>query len=253
MNSKTRTQILYDNPNSMFKANKRVYMHELQGATLKTKKPTPDEITSGLKTSEQMSLLISNLEKIKTIVDYFYGAVFDIEGFRNIGASSAGVFIRDGINTIQKTRKIIKMMGKFPQTTFNEDDVFAIVNIIDDIYRTHEYTANRLHEAPMIFESYFGGTLFKKYIDQLALLIIDFQQLLPYVDISGKIQSMNVQTIEHPQAEADFQDAQEGPPPDDDPLNLDPAPAPLYGAGKFNKVLSSRIKQIQRHPYKRFL
>ena len=253
MDSKRRTQILYDNPNSIFRANKKIYLHELQGATLKTKKPTPNELDAGLKTSEQMSMLITNLEKLKTIIDYFYGVIFDTEGFRNASASTSAPFIRDGISTIQKNRRIVKTLMKLPRSNFNEDDIFSITNILDYIVTTYEYIATRLDEVAPIMESYFSGKLFTTFIDELAKLVGDFQALLPYMDISGKIQAMDVRIIDHPQPEADFQDAPEGPPPDEDPLDLDPAPAPYMGAGRFNTVLSGRVRQIQRFPYKRFL
>lgn len=253
MDSKRRTQILYDNPNSIFRANKKVYLHELQGATLKTKKPTPNEIDAGLKTSEQMSMLITNLEKLKTIMDFFYGALFDVEGFRNVSSNTSVPLIKDGMNIIQKNRRIIKTLLTLPRSNFNEDDVFSITNILDYIVTTYEYIANQLHHLGPFFESYFSGNFFTKFIDELAKLVVDFQALLPYMDITGKIQARDVRRIDHPQAEADFQDAPEGPPPDEDPLDLDPAPAPYMGAGRFDKVLSSRVRQIQRFPYKRFL
>ena len=75
MDSKKRTQILYDDPNSIFKAGKKIYLHDLQGSTLSSKKPFPNDINAGLKTANLVVTLISKLTTINSILDYIYSFV----------------------------------------------------------------------------------------------------------------------------------------------------------------------------------
>jgi hypothetical protein len=72
MDSKRRTQILYDDPNSMFKSGKKIYLHELQGATLKTSKASPNQLEQELKTSTLVVELIQKLNsKLEVIIKQY--------------------------------------------------------------------------------------------------------------------------------------------------------------------------------------
>lgn len=259
MNSKKRTQILYDDPNSMFKANKTIYLHELQGSTLKTRKPTLIDINDGLKSSELMSKVMSKLSNLDSIMEFFTGPLqFGIQP----------TFIKDASMIITSILPIIKQLMKSKRTSFNEDDVFSIKTMLDDIVDKRDAIITRQYGPGL-------NNLFAKFINNLNTMFQAFGQLLPYMDITGKIQSMDVIPIENPQAEEDFQDAVEGPPdypdeienPDDfienddeppplipDYVGLEPGPPPpiIWGRGRY-RVLSNRMSKIQQHPFKRFL
>lgn len=232
MNSKQQTKILYDDPNSFFRANKRVYLHELTGATLKTKKPTLVDIKDELKSSELISKLISKLSNLNSIMEFFSGPLqFGIQP----------TFLKDAGILVTSISPIIKQLMKSKRTSFNEDDILSVKTLLDDI----------VDKRDAIIAQNYGPALhnlFATFITNLNKLLEKFGDLLPYLDVSGKIQSMEVEPPPPPPPDdAEFQDAVE--PPEYD---VEVEAEPLDGAGRF-KVLSHRVKQIQRFPYKRFL
>lgn len=254
MDSKKRTKILYDDPNSMFKANRTVYLHELQGATLKSKKPLPDDINAGLKTSESMVKLIAKLSQLQVIVETFFSVFNDPEGMRYFSYTPSSQSIKEGSSLIGSISVLIKQMLKSPQSSFSEDDVFSILQLYQDINEKMQYITNEiLTTPPMIMEQFFLGTPYRNFHKKMQGLFSLLEQLLPYANVSGSIQDIKPPEPNYPIAdEENFQDAQEPPPDYDIAPPLEGAGRRCYGSGR-HKVLSSRMSKIQQHTYKRFL
>jgi hypothetical protein len=254
MNSKTRTRILYEDPNSIFKANKRVFLHELQGSTLRTKRPLPDEIDAQLKTADVLSKLILKMSNLNDILDYFTGSWQGI-------ISSSGI-LRNGIIIINGIASIIKQILKLPRTSFNEDDGITIKNILDDLVEKYQQTIVLLQNAPLgpnqqpIEYPVALRNILATFLNSLSKLFQEFKKVIPYIDITGKVQSLDIVPMEIQPVDAvdavdeeDFQDAVEGPM---DGLEGAGRRRLLRGSGRY-KVLSDRAHVIQSQPYKRFL
>lgn len=238
MDSKTRTRILYEDPNSMFKANKRVYLHELQGSTLKSTQPFPNDITQGLKTSELVVTLISKLTAFTSITDYIYSTLVVNE--IPLTPVSFMAYIKDGNSLSVSIKNLITKLLKMPQSAFKEDDVFSINSLYTSIKTTFEYLEEMYDNVPgdeigQIMTSVTFGSFYDKLSEVVNRLEQLIQQLTGSSNVIVREFNPNVEA-----ADVEFQDAQEGPPE-------------LVGAGRFNRVLSSRIRKIQKVPYKRFL
>jgi hypothetical protein len=258
MDSKKRSKILYDDPNSMFKANRTVYLHELQGSTLRSKKPLPDDIDAGLKTSESIVKLISRLSQLQVIVDMFYSVFFDADGERAFTYSPTGQSVKEAVGLITSSNVLIKQMLKAPQSSFSEDDIFSILQLYQDLNEKMQYITESIVNAHpkrgRVLYSFFYGTIYKNFHNKIKGLFDQLDKLLPYANISG----ISLPDITPPQPiedDGEFQDAQQ--PPED----YEVAP-PLEGAGRHRRsmcgsgrynVLSTRMSKIQQHPYKRFL
>lgn len=255
MDSKTRTRILYEDPNSIFKANKRVYLHELQGSTLRSKQPLPNDIDAGLKTSELMVKIIKSMSSLQSIIDYFYSMV-ELEGQRLGSNSVSQQYIKEGSSLIGTIQGVIKQLLKSPQNSFSEDDIFTILQAYQDMNEKIQYmieAINDLDRRP-ILEPFFLSSTFENFYKKLKSLFSALDQLVPYANVSGiSIPDINgIQPYEQlDEAEVqddEFQDAVE-------PPELDGAgrrPRLLRGSGRY-KVLSDRAHVIQSQPYKRFL
>lgn len=267
MNSKTRTRILYEDPNSIFKANKKVFLHELQGSTLKSKKPLPDDIEAGLKTADIVSKLIRAMSSLQTIVDYFYSVFNDAEGVRYGTFSTNQQSVKDGSSLIGIIKGLIKQLMKVPQDSFSEDDIFAILQAYQDMNEKIQYVISEINNRDNrpIMEPFFFGSVFSGFIKKMQSLFSALQQLLPYTNISGSIQNIAPNAIadvvrefppEQPDAEYpdDFQALDDEYPDDFEPLDGAGRRRGrlLRGSGRY-KVLSNRAHIIQSQPYKRFL
>ena len=236
MNSKKRTQILYDDPNSMFKSGKKIYLHELQGATLKTTKPSPNQLEQELKTSTFVVELIQKLTNISTFVDYLDG-LFDQN--YNVGNAYLLQNLKESINYITSIVNVIKKLLKVPQNSLNPDDVITINQLYTNIKEKMEYIDIQLRDTPAeILDPVFLSSIFVSFYNKLIVLYRELDKLIPFMSFQGT-PTLPLRPVEPIQL------------PPEDLVDLEPAP-PLEGAGRF-KVLSSRIRKQQQQNFKRFL
>jgi hypothetical protein len=260
MDSKKRSKILYDDPNSMFKANRTVYLHELQGSTLKSKKPLPDDINVGLKTSESMVKLIAKLSQLDVIIESFFSIFNDPAGMQYMAYSPNITNIKEATALITSSSVLIKQMLKSPQSSFSEDNVFSILQLYQSMNEHMQYISNEIMNTPPQFmEQFFLGTPYKSFHKKVQGLFNLLDQLLPYANVSG----ISLPDITGPQPIDPPDNDDEGVPDYEVAPPLEGAGrrcmygsarrgATTQGAGRYN-VLSTRMSKIQQHPYKRFL
>lgn len=233
MDSKKRTQILYDDPNSIFKAGKKIYLHELKGATLKTTKQFPEDISIGLKGADLLSSLIVKLQQINDITNYFYDGISNINFYQVYNLVS----VRNNNKLVNESLNIINKLSKLPKTVFNEDDVYSLLSVFTDIKETIEL----IMENPEFTDTpYYRSRDFMSFVDNTLKLL---QSLNDFILSLGVSTGTSVGT-EQPQPQPVIIQQEE-------PIDLEPAP-PLEGAGRF-RVLSHRIRKQQPSPFKRFL
>jgi hypothetical protein len=249
MNSKRRTQILYDDPNSMFKSGKKIYLHELQGATLKTSKPFPEDIRVGVKAADLFSSLISNLSQLQNIVEYFYTGLFERILVDN---SFSKISLRSANKLILNIEQLLSKLSKFPPSVFNEDDIFSLMSFYRDIITKLQEMSEYESDVNEIFiDEWFKSSEFKVFFTKMTKLFPKIHTFINLVNISG-LTGTNKEANIPSLVPNDLPGYIDVIPPPEDLVDLEPAP-PLEGAGRFNKVLSSRIRKQQQHNFKRFL
>ena len=250
MDSRLRTKILYEDPNSIFKSGKKVYLHELQGATLKTTRPTPDDITIGLKGAESMSMLINQLSQLQTIIDFFYTQIYENT---QMYATYNIVSARDATKLISSIKVLIAKLNKLSPNIFNEDDVFTLLSYHADLTNKLEliilYIGNDQDPdyydvaIDVFFSQHTFVSLLKSLHTLLNTTLVSFIKSINLTGIEGNVSLIQQLPIIEQQPDVI--------PPPDQPIDLPPAD-PLEGAGRF-RVLSKRILKQQPIPFKRFL
>lgn len=230
MDSKKRTKILYEDPNSIFKAGKKIYLHELQGSTLRSQKPFPTDINAGLKTSNLVVTLISKLTTINSILDYIYSTIVVDE--IPVTPSAFIPYLKEGNTLSVSLKSHISDLLKMPQSTFKEDDVFSINSLYSNIKETLEQIDEIGQNVPMEnLNPILVSRPFVSFFEKMLKLLKQLEELIPYMSgiSSASVSSPNIDEIPEPE----------------------PEPV-LDGAGRFN-VLSKRMQKIQIQPFKRFL
>ena len=229
MDSKKRTQILYDDPNSIFKAGKKIYLHDLQGSSLSSKKLYPTDINAGLKTANLVVTLISKLTTINSVLDYIYSTIIGDE--LPLTPSAFLPYLKEGSTLSVSIKSHISDLLKMPQSSFKPDDVFSINSLYSNIKETLQQIDEIGQNVPMEnLNPIFVARPFVSFYEKMLNLLKKLEELLPY--ISG------IPSTERSRPNR---------------INEIPEPEPvLDGAGRY-KVLSSRIRKQQQSPFKRFL
>ena len=252
MDSRLRTKFLYEDPNSIFKSGKKVYLHELQGATLKTTKPTPDDITIGLKGAESMVGLIGQLDQLQNIVEFFYTQIYNEQP--QIYATYNAVSLRDANKNIKNIKKNIDILSKLSPKIFNEDDIYTILNYKLDLITMIELIVQYIqnNENPDYYfhglNPFFNTVSFNAFIRNMGSLDNTLSLFIKTINITGiSLRSGNNPIVNI----GNLVPLINNQPDEDEPLDIPPA-EPLEGAGRF-KVLSNRIRKQQPMAFKRFL
>lgn len=243
MDSRKRTQILYDDPNSMFKASKKIYLHELKGATLKTAKQFPDDVKTDLKNQDLMSSLIRDLSQIQNIVEYFYTAMYEAPMLINAFSLSS---MRDANKILGYINVLLKQLRKVKPETFNEDDVYTLYGFFTDLTNKIQGMADYEENQPLQ-DPFFNQIKFKVFMDKVLKMLLQLGEIMTYLNVSGSailnIDQQNIQNVPPPPP----------PPPPGEPDGYDPdVDDEMEGAGRF-RVLSKRIRKQQTYPFKRFM
>lgn len=249
MDSRKRTQILYDDPNSVFKAGKKIYLHELKGATLKSSKPFPDDIKRDLQSQELMMSLLRDLSQIQNIIEYFYTAMYEEPMLINSFSLSS---MRDANKILGYIDILLNKLGKVNPETFNQDDIYSLVGFYADLREKSQEIANYDEEVEgPLQEQFYNQLKFIVFMTKIGKMLNKLQIFINYINVAGlplRIEAgdniQNIQSLVTPRAE-------DIPPPPDYPPE-DEADAEMEGAGRF-KVLSKRIRKQQVQPFKRFL
>jgi len=245
MDSKKRTQILYDDPNSMFKASKKIFAHELTGSTLKGTRPFPDDIKTNLKNQDLMSSLIRDLSQIQNIVEYFYTAMYEEPMLINAFSLSS---MRDANKLLGYITILIKQLRKVKPETFNEDDVYTLYGFFSDLTNKIQDMANYEENQPLE-DPFFTQIKFKVFMDKVLKMLLQLSELMTYLNVNGSAQlTLNPEQQNFPSLVPPPPPPPPGPPDGYDP-DVDDA---MEGAGRF-RVLSKRIRKQQTYPFKRFM
>ena len=263
MNSKQRTKILYDDPNSFLRASRTVNLHELSGATLKTTKPTTMDVKMGMITSSKIIELINNLDAIDTRINWVN---------LNLGIDMYYAQVEGTLREIVKfaglSQQNLRALKKSSQ--ISADDLIAISNLQSSISDSLEWLDNIDFNpddmGPQAYDDVqrlVNGTTYTKVIQSIDKLRRD---LFDFVNVKNSSTQTPIGTLPgdlqpEPYLEEDIPGPPPGNPDDEDGLQYYDA---LQGMGRYRggslgaqsghfRVLSNRASKIQSSPFKRFL
>ena len=245
MKSKTATQILYDDPNSFFRASRTVALHELQGATLKTKKPSIDDVKESLVVESKMIALINEVQAIDTRFTWLSQNFGQVQ----FGMISLEVTMREILKYVGLATASLRIVKRYK--TIPPDDLQSVYSTAENIYDTFQNVKN-MRDTDQLQPEVENSPTFNRLMDSIAKLVASINTL---VQTQLATTSTTIET--RPEAVDNI------PPPEPpvDELNIEEFDGGrrcmrggMLGApsGHFH-VLSSRAREIQRHPYKRFI
>ena len=237
MKSQTATQILYDDPNSFFRASKQVALHEKIGASLKTSKPRFEDTKLALATSSRVMQFINELDGIDTRMRYISQNMINNVPFL--------------VGTIENSaREVLKYIGMANSsmralknsTTISQEDLQQMYSILVE---TAASIDGIKHDADI------------GEIDGVILNSPTFNKLMNTLDkFYGTISNfISIKQTGNNNIIGPAQPFDEIPPPEEmvqEPY-IDGGNRRILGAssGHF-KVLSDRAREIQGYQYKRF-
>ena len=238
MNSKEATKILYDDPNSFFRASRNVALHELQGSTLKTKKPSIDDVNESLAVEAKMITLINEVEAIDTRFKWLSGNLDEVQ-FAMITLETTMREILKYIGLSNVSLKVIKRAKYVPQ-----EDLQKLYSTTESIYDTFQ-NVKQLRDTDQLQPEIINSSTFNKMMDSISKLVANINTV---IQTQLATTSSSIETRLIPQDEIPL--PQEAELQEEEYIGA----GRRYGASSGHyKVLSSRVREIQSPPFKRFI
>ena len=246
MKSATATKILYEDPNSFFRASRTVALRDLVGSTLKSIKPRPMDIRLEMISSAKITELVNNLDAIDTRLKFISNhTVVANFNFGTIEVSAREILKFIGVCTsLMKQLKSASII--LPQDELNQIYSFtqSIYNSLDSIVL--DLSQNNANEA------FVQSSTINKLVEFIGRFINTLQQFIQLKNISGG--DITNELFPNPILPPQYLD--EIPEPEGPVGNDDEIIGGRRGLGADTghfRVLSDRFRQIQKAPYKRFI
>ena len=246
MKSATATKILYEDPNSLFRASRTVALRDLVGSTLKSIKPRPMDTKLEMISTTKITELVNSLDAIDTRLEFI---------------SQHTVVANFNFGTIEvSAREILKFTGvctslmrqlKPASIIIPQEELQQIYSLTQSIYDSLDSIVLDI-SRDQANEAFIQSSTINKLVETIGRFISTLQQFVQLKNISG----------------GDIA-AELFPDPIMPPQYLDEIPEPEGPAGNDNeviggrrnlgsdtghfRVLSDRFRQIQKAPYKRFI
>lgn len=223
------SEVLYDDPNSFLRASKTVFLHDMQGSSLKTKKPMIEDVKLGMETSSRIIQFINELDA----VDIRFKWISTNLGQIQFGAITLETTMRELLKYVGLCNASLRSLKK--STTIQPEDLQKVYSIAESLNDTHDQIQNEISIGDVDDELIRSSTFQKMMqdIDKLVLACSDF------ISMKNVDTNLTIQTA--PLVNQD---------------DLEPEPfvggRRCFGGSHF-KVLSSRVRDIQKEPYKRFI
>jgi hypothetical protein len=223
------SEVLYDDPNSFLRASKTVFLHDMQGSSLKTKKPMIEDVKLGMETSSRIIQFINELDAIDIRFKWISTNLTDVQ----FAAITLETTMRELLKYVGLCNASLRSLKK--STTIQAEDLQKVYSIAESLNDTHDQIQNEISIGD-VDDILIQSSTFQKMmqdIDKLVLACSDF------ISMKNVDTNLNIQTT---------------PIVNQDDLEL----APFVGGrrcfgGSHFRVLSSRVRDIQKEPYKRFI
>ena len=246
MKSATATKILYEDPNSFFRASRTVALRDLVGSTLKSIKPRPMDTKLEMITVTKTTELVNNLDAIDTRLKFI---------------SQHTVVANFNFGTIEvSAREILKFIGVCTSLMRQLKPASIIIPLeeLQQIYSVTQTIYDSLDSIVLAIsqnqanDEFIQSSTINKLVDNISRFIRTMQQFMQLKNVSGG----DISTVLFPDPTLPPQYLDEIPEPEG-PVVDD---AEVFGGrrglgadtGHF-RVLSDRFRQIQKAPYKRFI
>lgn len=223
------SEVLYDDPNSFLRASKTVFLHDMQGSSLKTKRPMIEDVKLGMETSSRIIQFINELDAVDIRFKWISTNLTDVQ----FAAITLETTMRELLKYVGLCNASLRSLKK--STTIQAEDLQKVYSIAESLNNTHDQIQNEISINEVDDELIQSSTFQKMMqdVDKLVLACSDFISM-KNVDTNLTIQTTPI-------------------------VNQDDLePEPFVGGrrccgGSHFRVLSSRVRDIQKEPYKRFM
>jgi hypothetical protein len=219
-------------------------LHELQGATLKTKRPSIDDVKESLVVESKMIALINEVQAIDTRFTWLSQNFAQVQ----FGMITLEVTMREILKYVGLATASLRIVKRYK--TIPPEDLQSVYSTAENIYDTFQNVKN-MKDTDQLQPEIQNSPTFNKLMDSISKLVASINTL---VQTQLATTSTTIET--RPEA-VDEIPPQE--PPVDELQPEDYVGGMRYYGGQLGapsghfKVLSSRAREIQRHPYKRFI
>jgi hypothetical protein len=227
------SEVLYDDPNSFLRASNTVFLHDMQGASLKTKKPMIEDVKLGMETSSRIIQFSNELDA----VDIRFKWISTNLGQVQFGAITLETTMRELLKYIGLCNASLRSLKK--STTIQAEDLQKIYSIAESLDDTHDQIKNEISIGDVDDELIQSST-FQKMMQDIEKLVLSCAQFISMKNIDSNVNIQQTPIVVN----------------QDLPNDLEPEPfvggRRCFGGSHF-RVLSSRVRDIQKEPYKRFI
>lgn len=248
MKSATATKILYEDPNSFFRASRTVALRDLVGSTLKSIKPRPMDTKLEMISSSKTIELVNNLDAIDTRLQFI---------------SQHTVVANFNFGTIEiSAREILKFVGgctslmrqlKPASIIIPQEELQQIYSVTQSIYDSLDSIVLDISQN-LANEAFIQSSTINKLVETIGRFISTLQQFMQIKNVSGGDYATRL--FPDPILPPQYLDEIPEPEPEGPAGNDNEVIGGRRGIGADTghfRVLSDRFRQIQKAPYKRFI
>lgn len=248
MKSATATKILYEDPNSFFRASRTVALRDLVGSTLKSIKPRPMDTKLEMISSSKTIELVNNLDAIDTRLQFI---------------SQHTVVANFNFGTIEiSAREILKFVGgctslmrqlKPASIIIPQEELQQIYSVTQSIYDSLDSIVLDISQN-LANEAFIQSSTINKLVETIGRFISTLQQFMQLKNVSGGDYATRL--FPDPILPPQYLDEIPEPEPEGPAGNDNEVIGGRRGIGADTghfRVLSDRFRQIQKAPYKRFI
>jgi hypothetical protein len=224
------SEVLYDDPNSFLRASKTVFLHDMQGSSLKTKRPLIEDVKLGMETSSKVIQFINELDAVDIRFKWISTNLTDVQ----FGAITLETTMRELLKYVGLCNASLRSLKK--STTIQAEDLQKVYSIAESLDDTHDQIQNEISIGE-VDDILIQSSTFQKMIQDIEKLVLSCAQFISMKNVDSNV---NIQQTPIVVNQDDLE------------------PEPFVGGrrccgGSHFKVLSSRVRDIQKEPYKRFI
>jgi hypothetical protein len=224
------SEVLYDDPNSFLRASKTVFLHDMQGSSLKTKRPLIEDVKLAMETSSRIIQFINELDAVDIRFKWISTNLTDVV----FAALTLETTMRELLRYVGLCNASLRSLKK--STTIQAEDLQKVYSIAESLDDTHDQIKNEISIGD-VDDILIQSSTFQKMMQDIEKLVLSCAQFISMKNIDSNV---NIQQTPIVVNQDDLE------------------PEPFIGGrrccgGSHFRVLSSRVRDIQKEPYKRFI
>lgn len=224
------SEVLYDDPNSFLRASKTVFLHDMQGSSLKTKRPLIEDVKLAMETSSRIIQFINELDAVDIRFKWISTNLTDVV----FAALTLETTMRELLRYVGLCNASLRSLKK--STTIQAEDLQRVYSLAESLDDTHDQIKNEISIGD-VDDILIQSSTFQKMMQDIEKLVLSCAQFISMKNIDSNV---NIQQTPIVVNQDDLE------------------PEPFIGGrrccgGSHFRVLSSRVRDIQKEPYKRFI